>query len=95
MPVSHDLFPLAGTDPMEAGLGEVAGLFALFSQVADPRDTRGVRHALASVLTVLVLFRNLAIALIRLSGTSRITQTLQRIAADRSRILPLLAASIA
>jgi predicted transposase YbfD/YdcC len=51
-------------------------------------------HAyLGAAAQVMATFRNLAIALIRLSGTSRITQTLERIAADRTRILPLLAAS--
>lgn len=54
VPVSHDLFPLASTDLIEAGTAEVAELLALFGQVADPRDPRGVRHGLASILTVLV-----------------------------------------
>lgn len=54
VPVSHDLFPPASTDPMGAGLGAVAALYALFTQVADLRDPRGVRHVLASVLKVLV-----------------------------------------
>ena len=51
-------------------------------------------HAyLGSTAQVMAMFRNLAIALVRLSGTSRITQTLERVAADRTRILPLLASS--
>jgi hypothetical protein len=41
----------------------------------------------------MALFRNLAIALIRLAGRTHIKRTLEQIAADRLRILPLLAAS--
>lgn len=54
MPVSHDLFPLASAGSVEEGLAEVAELLALFSQLTDPRRARGVRHRLASILTVLV-----------------------------------------
>jgi hypothetical protein len=36
--------------------------------------------------------RNLALAILRLTGHQQITRTLQRIAADRSRILSLLTA---
>lgn len=36
------------------GLADVAELYALFTQVPDPRKPRGVRHRLASVLTVIV-----------------------------------------
>ncbi|HKH52218.1 MAG TPA: ISAs1 family transposase [Mycobacterium sp.] len=41
----------------------------------------------------MALFRNLAIGLIRLAGHTQIKRTLQHIAGDRTRILPLLAAS--
>jgi hypothetical protein len=41
----------------------------------------------------MALLRNLAISLIRLAGLTQITRTLQRIAANRMQILPLLAAS--
>jgi hypothetical protein len=41
----------------------------------------------------MALFRNLAIGLIRLAGHTQIKRILQRIAADRTRIPPLLAAS--
>jgi len=41
----------------------------------------------------MAMLRNLAIGLIRLAGLTQITRTLQRVAADRMRILPLLAAS--
>ena len=54
MTVSHDLFALASADPIEVGRAEVADLMALFSQLVDPRSARGVRHRLASILTVLV-----------------------------------------
>jgi predicted transposase YbfD/YdcC len=39
----------------------------------------------------MAVLRNLALAILRLTGHQQITRTLQRIAADRSRILPLLA----
>lgn len=52
------------------------------------------QHAyLGAAAQVMALFRNLAIALLRLAGITKVTQTLERIAADRSRILPILAAS--
>ena len=35
--------------------------------------------------------RNLALAILRLTGHRQIIRTLQRITADRSRILPILA----
>ena len=38
----------------------------------------------------MAMLRNLAIGLIRLAGLTQITRTLQRIGADRMRILPLL-----
>jgi len=41
----------------------------------------------------MAMLRNLAIGLIRLVGLTQITRTPERIAADRMRILPLLAAS--
>jgi hypothetical protein len=37
--------------------------------------------------------RNLALGLLRLAGITEITRTLQRIAADRTRILPIIAAT--
>jgi predicted transposase YbfD/YdcC len=42
---------------------------------------------------MMALLRNLAIGLIRLAGLTQIKRTVERIAADRMRILPLLAAS--
>jgi predicted transposase YbfD/YdcC len=41
---------------------------------------------------VMAMIRNLALAVLRLTGHREITRTLQRIAADRTRILPMLAA---
>ncbi|MCE7008555.1 hypothetical protein LWC34_37945 [Kibdelosporangium philippinense] len=41
----------------------------------------------------MAMLRNLAIGLIRLAGLTEIKRTLEWIAADRMRILPLLAAS--
>ena len=40
---------------------------------------------------VMAMIRNLALAVLRLTGHTEITRTLQRIAADRTRILPILA----
>jgi predicted transposase YbfD/YdcC len=48
---------------------------------------------LGATAHAMALFRNLAIGLIRLAGHTQIKRTLERIAADRTRILPLLAAS--
>ncbi|GAA2533314.1 transposase family protein [Pilimelia columellifera] len=36
-------------------LSGVGSLYCLFSQVTDPRKPRGVRHAVAAVLTLMVL----------------------------------------
>lgn len=51
---------------------------------ANPTYTGNTNHALAS-------FRNLAIGVIRLSGTRKIKETIEHIAADRYRALQLLA----
>ncbi len=40
----------------------------------------------------MAILRNLALAILRLTGHRQIIRTLQRIAADRGRILPILAA---
>jgi len=37
--------------------------------------------------------RNLALGLLRLAGITQIIRTLERIAADRTRIVPLIAAA--
>jgi predicted transposase YbfD/YdcC len=42
---------------------------------------------------VMATLRNLALGLLRLAGITQITRTLQRIAADRTRILPIVAAA--
>lgn len=44
----------ASSEETEVGLADVADLYALFTQVADPRKPRGIRHRLAAVLTVMV-----------------------------------------
>jgi predicted transposase YbfD/YdcC len=52
------------------------------------------QHAyLGAAAHAMALFRNLAIGLIRLAGHTQIKRTLEHLAADRTRILPLLAAS--
>lgn len=48
---------------------------------------------LGAAAQAMALFRNLAIGLIRPAGHTQIKRTLERLAADRTRILPLLAAS--
>jgi predicted transposase YbfD/YdcC len=40
---------------------------------------------------VMAMIRNIALAVLRLTGHTEITRTLQRIATDRTRILPILA----
>jgi predicted transposase YbfD/YdcC len=42
---------------------------------------------------VMATLRNLALGLLRLAGITQITRTLERIAADRTRILPLITAA--
>lgn len=52
--VSHVRVDDAISPGCELDVSDVRDLFDLFSQVSDPRDRRGVRHSLASVLTVVV-----------------------------------------
>lgn len=54
MSVSHAPKTRASSDHIEVGLTDVAELYALFAQVTDPRRPRGVRHHIATVLTVMV-----------------------------------------
>lgn len=54
MSVSHPPTSLASSQETALGLADVAELYALFTQVADPRKPRGIRHRLAAVLTVMV-----------------------------------------
>jgi hypothetical protein len=50
------------------------------------------QHAYAGTdAQVIAMIRNLVLAILRLTGHQQITRTLQRIAADRTRILPILA----
>jgi predicted transposase YbfD/YdcC len=53
------------------------------------------QHAYAgSGAPVMATLRNLALGLLRLAGISQIKRTLERIAADRTRILPIMATAI-
>lgn len=58
----------------------------VFAEDDQHAYTGASAHAMAMI-------RNLAIGLIRLAGHTQIKRTLQHLAADRTRILPLLAAS--
>lgn len=52
------------------------------------------QHAYAGTgAQVMAMVRNLALGLLRLAGITQITRTLQYIAADRTRILPIIAAA--
>lgn len=52
------------------------------------------QHAYAGTgAQVMATLRNLALGLLRLAGITQITRTLQRIAADRTRIFPIIAAA--
>ncbi|WP_190822588.1 transposase [Saccharopolyspora pogona] len=49
------------------------------------------QHAYAGTgAQVMATLRNLALGILRLAGITQITRTLQRIAADRTRILPII-----
>lgn len=61
MPVSHAVgvgsgavAGIAGLPQVLPGAGAVGELVGMFEQVTDPRDPRGVRHRLATILTVAV-----------------------------------------
>jgi predicted transposase YbfD/YdcC len=52
------------------------------------------QHAYAGTgAQVMATMRNLVLGLLRLAGITQIIRTLQRIAADRTRILPIVAAA--
>jgi hypothetical protein len=52
------------------------------------------QHAYAGTgAQVMATLRNLVLGLLRLAGITQITRTLQRIAADRTRIYPVIAAA--
>jgi hypothetical protein len=53
--VSHALDNPVSSGDTAFDLSDIAELYALFMQVADPRRPRGVRHHIATVLTVMVL----------------------------------------
>lgn len=53
------------------------------------------QHAYAGTgVQVMATLRNLALGLMRLAGITQIKRTLERIAADRTRIYPLMATAI-
>jgi hypothetical protein len=54
MPVSRAPMNRVSIQDPQVGLVDVAELHALFAQVTDPRRPRGVRHHIATVLTVMV-----------------------------------------
>jgi predicted transposase YbfD/YdcC len=55
VPVSHARKTCASSEDAPVGLADIGELYALFAQVVDPRRPRGVRHHIATVLTVMVL----------------------------------------
>lgn len=61
-------------------------------QIRDVTWREDHQHAYTGGVQVMATIRNIALAVLRLSGCHQITRTLQRIAADRSRLLPILAA---
>lgn len=85
----------------QAGAGAVAGHvrqhWGIENKIHWVRDVvfaEDSHHAYqGQAAHAMALFRNLAIGLIRLAGHTQIKRTLEHIAADRTRILPLLAAS--
>jgi hypothetical protein len=66
--VSHT--PAAGTGNTDAvvDLADIAELYAVFAQVPDPRRPPGIRHHIATVLTVTVLFGAAGAANFRQAG---------------------------
>lgn len=60
-------------------------------QVRDVTWREDHQHAYTGGAQVMATIRNLVLAILRLTGHQQITRTLQRIAADRTRILPILA----
>jgi predicted transposase YbfD/YdcC len=54
VPVSHAPTSASSGDEDSVGVLDVMELYRLFAQVTDPRKARGVRHHVATVLTVMV-----------------------------------------
>ncbi|MEY9927824.1 hypothetical protein ABH926_002458 [Catenulispora sp. GP43] len=77
--------------------GHVRSHWGIENKVHWARDVvfaEDAQHAcLGATAQAMAVFRNLAVGIIRLSGTGQITRTVERIAAARTRILTLLAAS--
>jgi len=89
-------------DPHQAGAGKIAGLirrhWAIENRSHWVRDVvfgEDTQHAYAGTgAHTMATLRNLAIALLRLAGVTQITRTLERIAADRTRIIPIITNAI-
>lgn len=60
-------------------------------QIRDVTWREDHQHAYTGGAQVMATIRNIALAILRLSGCHQITRTLQHIAADRRRLLPILA----
>lgn len=60
-------------------------------QIRDVTWREDHQHAYTGGVQVMATIRNIALAILRLSGCRQSTRTLQRIAADHSRLLPILA----
>jgi predicted transposase YbfD/YdcC len=85
----------------QAGPGAIARLvrrhWGIENQIHWVRDVvyrEDHQHAYAGTgAHVMAALRNLALGLLRLAEITQITRTLERIAADRTRILPFIAAA--
>ncbi|MFI9387134.1 hypothetical protein [Kutzneria sp. NPDC052558] len=71
-------------DPMDDALPVAGRKGTEFDRVVGASAGAGAQ--------VMAILRNLALGLLRLAGITQIIHTLQRIAADRTRILPIMAA---
>lgn len=85
-------------DASQASPGQLLGLVRHHWRVEINHQVRDVvwredrQHAYTgNGPHVMAIIRNLALAILRLTGHQQITRTLQHIAADRTRILPILA----
>lgn len=87
---------------LQADPGKIAGLirrhWAIENRSHWVRDVvfgEDTQHAYAGTgAHMMATLRNLAIALLRLAGITQITRTLERIAADRNRIIPIITNAI-
>ena len=93
---------MTSRDPDQAGAERSAGLIRRH-RVMENRSHRGrdvvfgadTQHAYAGTgAHMMATLRNLALALLRLARITQITRTLERIAADRTRIIPIITNAI-